>query len=379
MSKRDYYEVLGIERNAGQDEIKKAYRKLAMKFHPDRNPDDPKAEENFKEIGEAYSVLTDQNKRARYDRFGHTAPGASGFNGFGFGGESIDPFELFRSVFSGFGGDIFGQASRGRGRQRVRRGTDIAIDLKLTLKEIAEGTEKKIKVSILKPCKTCSGSGSNTGSSETCPRCHGSGEMQQVSESFFGRVVNVTTCSMCRGEGSIVNDPCSVCHGEGLERGEKTFTIKVPPGVSSGNYQRMHGEGNAAPRGGQPGDLIINFVEKSHDQFIRHDDDLLYETDISYPQAVLGASIEVPTINGSVKLTIPAGTKPGKLFRLRGKGIKHLNGRGQGDQLVRVSINVPKKISSEEKKLLEELQNLSHGKNENGDKPFFDKIKDIIT
>lgn len=379
MSKRDYYEVLGVERNASQDEIKKAYRKLAMKVHPDRNPDDPKAEEKFKELGEAYSILTDQNKRARYDRFGHDAQGSSGFNGFDFGSESIDPFELFRSVFSGFGGDIFGQASRGRGRQRVRRGTDIAIDLKLTLEEIAEGTEKKIKVSILRSCKTCSGSGSNSGRTETCTRCQGSGEMQQVSESFFGKVVNVTTCSMCRGEGSIVSDPCTVCHGEGLERGEKTFTIKVPAGVSNGNYQRMRGEGNSAPRGGQPGDFIINFYEESHDLFIRHEDDLLYEIEISYPQAVLGASVEVPTISGSVKLTIPPGTKPGKLFRLRGKGIKHLNGRGQGDQLVRVSIHVPKKISLDEKKLLEDLRKLSHGKTGNDEKPFFEKIKDIIS
>jgi len=378
MSKRDYYEVLGIERNAGQDEVKKAYRKLAMKYHPDRNPDDPQAEINFKEIGEAYSVLTDQNKRARYDRYGHQAPGASNFGGFGFGGETIDPFDLFRSVFSGFGNDFFGQATRGRGRQHVRRGTDIGIDLKLTLEEIAEGTEKKIKVSILKSCRTCSGTGSETGAAKTCPRCTGSGEIQQVSESFFGRVVNVTVCSMCHGEGNIVSDPCKVCHGEGIERGEKTFTIKVPAGVSNGNYQRMRGEGNAAPRGGQSGDLIISFHEKSHNLFIRHDDNLLYEIEISYPQAVLGATVEVPTINGFVKLTIPTGTQPGKLFRLRGKGIKHLNGRGQGDQLVRVTIHVPKKVNSDERHLLEDLLETQHGKSNDDDKPFFKKIRDIF-
>lgn len=377
MSKRDYYEILGISQNASQDEIKKVYRKLAMKYHPDRNPDDSSAEEKFKEIGEAYAVLSDQNKRARYNRYGHEAVGARDFGGSPFG-ESFDPFELFRSVFSGFGGDIFGQYGRGSGRQRIRRGTDLRIDLKLTLEEVAEGVTKKIKVSILKPCCECSGSGSMSGRTKTCPRCHGSGEVQQVSESFFGRVVNVTACNMCGGEGSVIDDPCKACRGDGLQRSEKTFNINVPAGVSSGNYQRMRGEGNAAPRGGQSGDLLVSFQELPHELFTRHDDDVLCEAKIRFTQAALGDVVEVPTLKGSVRLTIPPGTPPGKLFRMRNKGITHLNGLGRGDQLVRITIHVPKKIDAKVRRMLEELENIAKNSPHDNDKPFFSKIKDIF-
>jgi len=377
MSKRDYYDVLGVQKGAGEADIKKAYRSMAMKYHPDRNPDDPDAESKFKEVGEAYAVLTDPNKRARYDRFGHSTPGMQDFSGFGFGNEGFDPFDLFKSVFEGFGSDIFGFQSRGGGR-RVRRGTDLRIDLKLTLEEIAEGTTKKVKIRILEPCEACSGTGSKTGRTEVCPRCHGSGEIQQVSESFFGRVVNTTACTVCRGEGRIVKDACNVCGGEGLDRGEKTFNIKVPAGVTTGRYLRMQGEGNPAPRGGQPGDIIVTFHEKTHKVFTRHNDDILFETEISYTQAVLGDSIEVPTLKGIVKMTIPPGTYAGRLFRLRGKGITHLDSFGRGDQLVRVTIHVPKKVSTEEKKLLAELQKYAPDLSYNEDKPFLKKVRDMF-
>ncbi len=378
MSKRDFYEVLDVPRDASQDEIKKAYRGLAMKYHPDRNPDDKSAEEKFKEVGEAYAVLSDQEKRTRYDRFGHQPMGAQDFSGFGSGMDGFDPFELFRSVFSGFGGDIFGRSAGGRGHRRVRRGSDLEINLKLTLEEIADGTMKKVKVKVLKPCDACSGSGSSSGRTEVCPRCHGSGEVQHVSESFLGRVVNVTACNVCRGEGHVIKDPCGTCHGEGVVREEKTFDIKVPAGVNTGNYTRLKGEGNAI-RNGHPGDIIVIFNELPHKLFTRHEDDVLCEVEIGYPKAVLGASIEVPTLNGLVRWTIPPGTPPGKLFRLRGKGISHLNGRGRGEQLIRVTIHVPSKISASEKKLLEELQSLSYDGSSNELKPFFRKVKDIFS
>jgi molecular chaperone DnaJ len=378
MPKRDYYEVLEVPRDASQDDIKKAYRKLAMKYHPDRNPNDKEAEEKFKEVGEAYAILSDQNKRAKYDRFGHQAQGMQDFSSYGFGAEGLDPFELFRTVFNfnGFGGDFFGRSSGGRQR-RVRRGSDLQLDLKLTLEEIAEGTTKKLKVKVLQPCETCGGSGSKTGKTQSCPRCHGTGEVQQISESFFGRVVNITTCSLCGGEGATVQDPCPVCHGQGVDRTEKTINFRVPGGVSEGNYQKLRGEGNAI-RNGQPGDLIVVFRELPHELFTRHGDDVIYEVEISYTQAVLGASIEVPTLGGMVKLTIPPGTSPGKLFRIRGKGITHLDSRGRGDQFVRVSIGVPEKINSEERRLLEELEKISSQKSRDNSKPFFKKVKDIF-
>ncbi len=380
MNKRDYYEVLGLDQDAKQDDIKKAYRSMAMKYHPDRNPDDAQAEERFKEVGEAYSVLSDGNKRARYDRFGHTAPGMTGtqdFGGFSFGMNGVDPFELFRSVFGGFGGDIFGRQTGAR-HQRIRRGTDLKVDLTLTLEEIAESTTKKVKVKILKPCRACSGTGSKSGKLETCPRCNGSGETQQVNESFFGRVVNITICNLCGGEGKILRDACEVCSGDGLERGEKTFDIKVPAGVSEGNYLRMKGEGNAAVRGGRKGDVIIAFHEKSHDLFTRHGDDVLCEMQISYSDAVLGAEIEVPTLSGKVRLKINPSTPTGKMFRLRNKGITHLNSNRRGDQLVRVTIYVPSKISTEERNLLEELRGFSPKEMSGNSKPFFKKVRDIF-
>ena len=379
MDKRDYYEVLEVNRNASPDDVKKAYRKLAMKYHPDRNKGDRDAEERFKEVGEAYAILSDSNKRAQYDRFGHQAPGA-GFGGFRMDMNGFDPFELFRTVFSNFGGfgeDIFG-ARTARGRSRERRGSDLTIELNLTLEEIAAGATKKIKIRHLAPCDACRGSGSADGKTTACPRCKGSGEVRQISESFFGRVVNIAACPACGGEGRTVSQPCPACGGDGQLRAEKTISIQVPPGVAEGNYRRLRGEGNAPARGGTPGDIIVIFHELPHELFTRHDDNILCEAEISYPQAVLGGAIEVPTLAGPVRLPIPPATPPGKLFRLRGKGIPHLEGGGRGDQIVRVTVRVPAKISSRQRRLLEELQEISDDQAADA-KPLFHKVKELFS
>jgi len=357
MAKQDYYEILGVPRTASAEEVKKAYRKLAMQHHPDRNPGDKSAEGKFKELGEAYAVLSDEQKRAKYDRFGHQEPGmpggGGGFQGFDFG-QGFDPRDLFESVFGAhFGGDIFGRRGGGS-RTRVPRGSDLSIELPITLEEAAQGVTKKVKVRHLEQCETCHGSGSKTGNLETCSVCHGTGEVRHMTDSIFGRMVNIAACSACEGEGKNVKDPCPSCTGHGISRAEKTISIRVPAGISSAHYQKIPGEGNAV-RGGTPGDIIVHFVEQPHDLFSRHGDNIVYEMEINYPQAVLGATIEAPTISGPVKLTITPGTPPGKLLRLKGKGMPHLNGHGVGDQIVRVTITVPKKVSSREKKLQEEL------------------------
>lgn len=378
MSKQDYYDILGVSRDSNDEEIKKAYRKKAMEYHPDRNQGDASAEAKFKEIGEAFSILSEPDKRARYDRLGHAGLGAQeGFGDFDFGSEGFDPFELFRSVFNGFGGDIFGRTSTGR-RSRVRRGSDLKLDLNLTLDDVTGGITKKVKVRYLKKCESCNGSGSINGKSVKCPRCNGAGEVRQITESFFGRMVNVTACGYCHGEGKIVKDPCGNCRGEGVERAEKTINIGVPAGVTSGNYLRLKGEGNAGPHNGLPGDIIVTFHERPHDLFTRHGDDVLLALEIPYSQAVLGASVEVPTLTGKVRLTIPAGTPPGKLFRVRGQGIGHLDSLGRGDQIVKVTVHVPSKVSTEERKLLEELQSLQSNR-EKSFKPFFSKVKDLFS
>ncbi len=379
MAKRDLYEVLDVEKTASIDEIKKAYRKLAMKYHPDRNSGDKSAEDSFKEVGEAYAVLSDDQKRARYDKYGHDglAQGApsGGHPGFDFG-EGFNPFDIFESVFGGrFGGDVFGQR-RGGGQRGTPRGSDLSIELKLTLEEIAEGATKKVKIKVLAHCETCHGSGSKSNATEICTRCKGSGEVRQAADSIFGRVINITACPACNGEGKIVKDRCPACEGGGVNRTEKSISLRVPPGVSGSNFQRLEGEGNAV-RGGLPGDIIVHFSEIPHDLFMRHGDDVFYEMEITYPQTVMGASIEVPTLTGLVRLSIPAGTTPGKLFRLRNKGIPHLNGHGHGDQLVRVTIYVPKKITPRERKLLEELDE-SESTKQNAEKPIFRKIRDFF-
>ncbi|KAA3609866.1 MAG: molecular chaperone DnaJ [Calditrichaeota bacterium] len=390
MSKRDYYEVLGVEKNSGADEIKKAYRKLAMKYHPDKNPGDKEAEEKFKEIAEAYSILSDDQKRAKYDRFGHAAEnmGGGGFGGgdpFGFGG-GIDLSDALRQFMEqGFGGfgDIFGgggSQSGGRRRSSRRKGADLQIRLKLDLEEIAAGAKKKIKVNKKIDCATCSGSGSAKYSKTVvCPICKGSGEVRNVSQSLFGQFVNISSCQRCSGEGQIIENPCATCGGDGRVNGTKTIEVNIPAGVKTGNYIPLNGEGHAGLRGGPAGDLIVHIEEKSHKIFERRGDDVILVLPVSFPDAALGANVEIPTLTGKAKLTISPGTQSGKILRMRSKGIPHLNGAGVGDQLVQVQVVVPTKLSSEEKKVLAELQeseNLKPG--DTSSKNVFERFKDAL-
>jgi len=367
-AKRDYYEVLGISRDADLDEIKKAYRKLALEYHPDRNPGDTAAEEKFKEATEAYEVLKDPQKRQQYDQFGHQAPpgagpGFGGFTGFSTVEEALN---AFMSAFGGgmggsFGGgfeDLFGGGMRGGGRRRrtVRRGGNIEVRLPLTLKEIAAGVSKKVKVRRWERCEECSGNGSQPGTEpETCGTCEGAGQVQQVSRSLFGQMVNITTCPTCQGEGTVISEPCSACSGTGRTRVERTLNVKVPAGVAEGNYLTLNGEGNVGLRGGPAGDVIVFIEEKHHPGFDREGDDLYRVQPVSIAVAAQGGSIKIPTLNGTARLKVPAHTQSGKILRLRGEGLPHLNGYGKGDLLVEIVVWTPQKPSGAEKKILDEI------------------------
>lgn len=362
MAKRDYYEVLGVSRSANKEDLKKAYRKLAMQHHPDRNPDDKQAEEKFKEAAEAYEILNDENKRARYDRFGHEGVRGSGFGSPGFS-DVNDIFSHFSDIFGGGSifDEFFGASSRSRGRRRGAGtpGTDLRVTLKLSLEEIATGVNKKIKIKKLIQCSQCKGSGAaETTGKKTCPVCQGSGEIRNVSRSVFGQFVNIAPCNNCDGEGEVVDKPCRKCSGDGRFPDEVTVNIDVPAGVHEGSYMSLRGEGNAGKRGGSPGDIIVVFKEQEHEYFIREENDIIYNLVISFPEAVLGAEVDVPTLNGKARLKIDPGTPTGKMLKMSGKGIKHLNHSGYGDQIVRINIDVPKKLSSKEKELLKELMEL---------------------
>ena len=353
MSKRDYYEILGVERQATVDEIKMSYRKMAMKHHPDKNPGDAEAETRFKEAAEAYEVLSNPQKRQRYDQFGH-----QGVNGNGGFSDINDIFSQFGDIFGG--GSIFdeffgGGSSRRQRREQGIRGSDMKITVKLTLEEIADGIEKTLKVKKLKPCDTCDGSGAKNGSFESCRQCNGSGEIRNVTRSILGQFVNISTCNVCGGEGRIVKDKCDTCYGEGRMKSESTIKVKIPPGVSEGNYIPLTGQGNAGARGGRPGDLLVFIEEQEHEFFHRNGDDIIYELNVTISDAVMGASITVPTLGGEHKLKIESGTQPGTIIRLKDKGIRHLNEFGKGDQLVYVNVFMPSKVSSKEKQMLKEL------------------------
>jgi molecular chaperone DnaJ len=377
MATRDYYEILGVQRDASTEEIKKAYRKLAMEYHPDRNPGDKSAEEKFKELAEAYEVLKDPEKRSRYDRFGHSGlkEGFTGFPDFGF--DLADALRTFMSEGFGFG-DFFDLGRRST-RARNRRGRDLQLKLKLTLEEIATGVQKKIKLKKWVLCESCRGSGAAPGtSSTTCYQCHGTGEVRQVSQSLFGQFINITTCPRCHGEGKTLKEACKACNGEGRVQGEKIITVEIPAGVSTGNYLTVRGEGNVGPKGGPAGDVII-FIEESEDKnFERHGDDIIYNLPLSFSQVALGADIEVPTLNGRAKLHIPPGTQSGKILRMRGKGIPHLHSHGRGDQLVRVVVWTPTKLTAKERKIFEELEKSENCRPPQGDRGFISKIKDAI-
>lgn len=352
MAKRDYYEVLGVARGVGEEEIKKAYRKMAMKYHPDRNPGNNEAEEKFKEASEAYEVLTDPQKRQLYDQYGHD--GLRGGMG-GFGGFEFDLSDALRTFMEGFGGfgDFFGTPRRRTGAQR---GNDLQIRIQLTLQEVAAGAEKKIKLKRMVRCERCAGSGAwSSHSVKTCSECNGTGEVRRVSQSLFGQFVNIGTCKACRGEGKIISDLCPRCAGTGMQNGEATLKVKVPAGVATGNYITLRHEGDVGPKGGAAGDVFVFIEEKKDQAFERHGDDILYNLPISISQAVLGDEVEIPTLTGKVKLHIDQGTQSGKILRMRGKGIPHLNGHGKGDQLVRIIVWTPTKLSEETKYLFEKL------------------------
>jgi len=377
--KRDYYDVLGISKDASENEVKKAYRKLAMQYHPDKNQGNSEAEEKFKEVSEAYEVLKDSQKRQQYDRFGHSGL-KGGFEGFGGGGFEFDLSDALRTFMSDFGfGDFFGGGTSRSGGSRKKRGGDLQLRLKLTLEEIATGVEKTIKLKRFATCDTCEGKGSKPGSTPvTCPYCKGSGEIRNVSRSIFGQFVNVTTCSQCQGEGQIISDPCSACGGQGRKKETSTLKVKIPAGVSTGNYLTLSGEGHIGPQNGPRGNAIVIMEEADHPLFERHGDDIIYDLYLSFTQAALGDQLEVPTLNGKAKLTVAPGTQAGKILRMKGKGIQHLNSHSKGDQLVRVMVWTPTKLSDKEKQLFKKLSEFDSIKPPEGDKTFFKKIKDAL-
>ena len=352
-TKRDYYEVLGVTKTATDEELKKAYRKLAIRYHPDKNPDDKQAEEHFKEAAEAYEVLSDPQKRARYDRFGHAAGAGSAGSGYGGGMTMEDIFTHFGDIF-GNEGSPFGSFFGGGQQARRRRGSDLRIKLKLDLQEIANGVEKKIKVKRYTACTTCSGNGSKNGTSlQTCSTCQGSGQVKRVQQTMLGQMVTASTCPTCQGEGKMVQEKCDVCLGEGRVVTEEVIPVNIPAGVAEGMQLSMSSKGNVPPRGGVPGDLLIIVEEEPHAELRRDGNNVVYELHVSFPDAALGTSLEVPTIDGRARITLEPGTQSGKILRLKGKGIQPLNGYGKGDQLVYVSLWTPRQLSAEEKSVLE--------------------------
>ena len=357
--KRDYYEVLGIQKGASKDEIKKAYRKMAMKYHPDRNPGDKEAEEKFKEAAEAYEVLSDDQKRARYDQFGHAGM-QGGAGGGGFNMDIEDIFSNFGDIFGGFGfGGGFSRSAGGSSR-RVNKGTNLRVKVKLTLKEIAEGAEKKIKVKKYCACQSCSGTGAQggKGGTETCPTCHGSGMITQVRQTMLGQMRSTSPCPNCGGTGTVIKNKCTSCGGTGIVQGEEVITINIPAGVTDGMSMTVQGKGNAARNGGVNGDLLVVFEEEPDPLLTREDNNLVYKLNISVPDAILGTTAEIPTISGKVKFKIEPGTQPGSILRLKGKGLPTYGEYGKGDLLVFVNVWIPnpKNLSRSEVKEIEELQ-----------------------
>jgi|EP01029_Cantina_marsupialis_P027149 molecular chaperone DnaJ len=387
MSKRDYYEVLGVSKSASEAELKKAYRKKAIQFHPDKNPDNKEAEESFKEAAEAYEVLSSPEKRQRYDQYGHAGVGGAAGGGFGGGGMNMeDIFSHFGDIFGGGGGggsSFFGGGFGGGGRssQRVNRGSNLRVKVKLTLQEIAEGVEKKIKVKKHIECNSCKGSGAKDGSSfSSCSTCHGSGQVTRIQNTILGQMQTASTCPSCNGEGKIITNKCGSCAGEGIVRDEEIITINIPAGVAEGMQLSVSGRGNAARRGGVNGDLLILVHEEEHPELIRDENDLLYNLFISIPDSILGTAVEIPTIENKVKVKIDAGTQPGKILRLRGKGLPDINGYGRGDLLAKINVWVPKSVTKEEKKILEKLQASDSftPKPSAQEKSFFKKVRNFF-
>ncbi len=393
MAKRDYYEILGIPKNADDAAIKKAYRKKALEFHPDRNPGDKQAEENFKEAAEAYEVLSNADKRARYDRYGHAGVdpnmGGGGFRG-GSGGMTMeDIFAQFGDIFGGGGGggspfDEFFRGGRGGGGRRPtgQRGSNLRIKVKLTLEEIATGVTKKIKVKKQVGCDTCGGSGAKDRSSvQTCGTCRGSGYVRQVRSTFLGQMQTTTTCPTCQGSGEVVTANCPNCKGDGRVYGDETIEIDIPAGVSEGMQLSLSGKGNMGAKGGPPGDLLLNIEEVPHEELHRDGLNIIYDLHLNIADAALGTSVEVPVIDGRVKIKVPPGTQAGKIFRLKGKGVPSVQSYEKGDQLIQVNVWTPKKMTDEERRILEKIRELPNFQPEpgKGERGFFDKMKDYFS
>lgn len=379
MSKRDYYEILGVSKSASDDEIKKAYRKLAIKYHPDKNPDDKSSEEKFKEAAEAYEVLSNAEKRQRYNQFGHAGVGgASGGGGFGGGMNMEDIFSQFGDIFGGGFGGGFG--SRSSGGRRVVRGSNLRIKVKLNLQEIAKGVEKKLKVNKFVSCNTCKGSGAKNGNVDTCKQCNGSGVQVKVQQTFLGAMQTQTTCGSCNGEGKVVRDKCNTCHGDGIVREEEVISVNIPAGVAEGMQLSLSGKGNAAPRGGINGDLLVLIEEEEHAELKRDGSNLFYDAYVNFADAALGTSIEIPTVDNKVKIKIDAGTQSGKVLRLKGKGLPDVNSYGTGDMLVNINVWTPQNLTSEEKKILENFRSAKNFEpNPNRkEKGFFDRMREYF-
>jgi molecular chaperone DnaJ len=382
MRKRDYYEVLEVSKSASQEEIKKAYRKQALKFHPDKNPGDKSAEEKFKEAAEAYEVLSDPQKRSKYDQFGHAAFENGGAGGFGGGMTMEDIFSQFGDIFGGFGGFSgfggFGSSSRGG---HVTKGSNLRVKVKLNLKEVANGVEKKIKVKKYVSCSDCNGSGAKHGTAKsTCSTCHGSGQVTRVTNTFLGQMQTASTCPTCHGEGTTISQKCETCYGEGIVKNEEVIKINIPAGVAEGMQVKMSGKGNAARRGGVNGDLLVIIQEEHHPDLTRDGSDLIYNLHLSIPQATLGATVEIPTVEGRAKIKIEPGTQPGRILRLRGKGVPEVNGYGRGDLLVQINVWIPKTLDKEERKMFEKMEQSESftprpDKTESG---FFNRMKNFF-
>ncbi len=389
--KKDFYEILGVTKSSTQDEIKKAYRKVAMQHHPDRNPGNKTAEDKFKEAAEAYEILSDNDKRAQYDRFGHQAfsPGRGGGGGFSSGGMNMDDiFSQFGDIFgndSPFGSFFGGNSNRkssGGGKSRGTRGSNLRVKLKLNFEEIAKGATKTIKVKKYVTCNTCSGNGAkDKNSMQSCGTCGGSGQVRRVQNTFLGQMQTVTTCPGCNGEGSTVTHKCSSCKGEGRLYGEETVSIDIPAGVQEGMQLSIGGKGNAGERGGAAGDLIVLIEEEAHPQLHRDGLNVAFDLHISIPDAVFGTQAEVPTIDGRAKIKIPPGTQSGKIFRLKGKGFPNVNSYEKGDQLIQVNVWTPQHVSNEEKNMLEKMQQSQNfvPKPEKNEKSFFDKVREMFS
>jgi len=384
MAKRDYYEILGLDKNASAAEIKKAYRKLALKYHPDKNPDDSTAEAKFKEAAEAYEVLSNPEKKTKYDQYGHA--GVGGSSGFGGGGMNMeDIFSQFGDIFggTGFGGGFSGFSGGGsRGRRRTNRGSNIRVKVKMGLEDIVNGVEKKIKVNKYVKCNKCYGSGAEGGGAgySTCSTCKGAGQINRVTNTFLGQMQTSSTCPACGGEGKTITNKCNTCYGDGIVKDSETIDLKIPPGVEGGMQLSVGGKGNMGPRNGIAGDLIVLIEEEEHPELKRDGLNILYDLYISFADAILGTDVTVPTVNGKAKIKIPAGTQGGKVLRLRNKGVPDVNGYRTGDQLVNVNVWTPQKLSKEEKDAVEKLKNSKNFTPQPTaqDKGFFERMKDYF-